>query len=100
MNHDAVVVERQNTIGLITVVQRNSRNCLSHDQCNYRVPGQPCRSISVYSGGTGKKDGRGLFAAAIGLALRIDDSDDWPFGRVLILLHRFTDTCGKRIALL
>src|SRR4029077_2034669 len=59
-----------------------------------------CRSVSVYCSCTRKKDTGGLFASAIGLVLRIDDSDDWPLHRVLILLDNFTDTCGKRVTLL
>src|SRR4029077_7589154 len=60
---------------------------------------ESCRSVSVYCSGTRKKDTGGLFASAIGLVFRIDDSDDWPLHRVLVLLDNFTDTCGERVTL-
>jgi UDP-GlcNAc:undecaprenyl-phosphate GlcNAc-1-phosphate transferase len=86
MDHDAVVVKSQNAIGLVTVREEASGERLANDQCNYRVTCKPRRAVSVCSSRSGKKNGGGLLAPAIGLALHVNDSDNWPLDRVFAAL--------------
>src|ERR1700745_1596555 len=60
---------------------------------------ESCRAVGICGSSSGKKNGGSLFAAAIGLALHVDDSDDWPLDRVLIALDHFANACseGKRL---
>src|ERR1700747_2445185 len=95
MDHDAAVVERQNSIGLVAMGGESSRQCMANHQSNYGVTRESRRAVSVCSCGSGKKDSGSLFAAAIGLALHIDDSDDGPLGRVLVVFDRVANACSE-----
>src|SRR5258708_31649622 len=64
---------------------------MANHQSNYGMTRESCRAVGICSSSSGKKNGRSLFAAAIGLALHIDDSDDWPLDRVLIVLDHFAN---------
>src|SRR5580700_5243374 len=100
MDHDAIVVKRQNTVGLVTVGEKSSRESMADHKCDHGMTLQSRRSVGVGSGGTCKKDAGCFLASAIGLAFNIDDRDDWPLGRVLVLLADFTNTGGERVTLL
>src|SRR6266404_8441035 len=63
------------------------------------MPSQTRRTVRIGSGSRRKKDAGCLFASPIGLALDVDDSDDWPPDNVFVLLDDFTNTCGKRVTL-
>src|SRR6266850_4231385 len=56
MDHDATVVERQNSIGLVAMGEESSRQCMANHQSNYGVTRESCRAVSVCSSGSGKKD--------------------------------------------
>src|SRR5271154_449934 len=99
MDHDAIVVEGQDAIGLVAVGEKASGDCMADHQRDQRMAGESRRTVCVGCRRCGKKDAGGLFAAAVGLALQIDNRDDGPLGGVLVELHHFTHTRGQGVGL-
>src|SRR6267378_4456260 len=56
---------------------------------------EPCRAVSICCGCSGKKDSGSLFAPAIDLALYVDDSNDGPLDRVLVVFDHFANACSE-----
>src|SRR5258706_4819991 len=56
---------------------------------------ESCRAVGICSGRGGKKDSGSLFAPAISLALHVDNGDDGPLNRVLIVLDHFANACSE-----
>src|SRR5260370_19333451 len=56
---------------------------------------ESCRAVGICGSRSGKKDSGSLFAPAISLALHVDNGDDGPLNRVLIVLDHFANACSE-----
>src|SRR6267143_2542334 len=56
---------------------------------------ESCRAVGICGSRSGKKDSGSLFASAISLALHVDNRDDGPLNRVLIVLDHFANACSE-----
>src|ERR1700675_2347838 len=99
MDDDAVVIECQDAVRLITVREKSAGDSVTNYERDYGMAGHASVGIGIRRRGRGQKDRRSLFTPAISLALHIDDGDDGTLAAVLILVHGLTYASSERVRL-
>src|ERR1700733_13927037 len=73
MDHYAAVIEGENAVRLVTVGQEAAGDSLAHDQRDHRMSLHARGGIRIRRSCSSEEDGCRLLAAAVCLALQVDD---------------------------
>ncbi|MCY1224692.1 hypothetical protein D9M72_368610 [compost metagenome] len=99
MHQHALVIERDDAVGLVAVGEEGSRHGAPDDQRQHRMAGQPRLGIGSDSAGQRLVDAERFFAPAVGLAGRIDDRHDGALDRQFaVCFDRFAHRARQRPA--
>src|SRR6202051_2494105 len=99
MDDDAVVIECQDAVRLITVREKSAGDSVTNYERDYGMAGHASVGIGIRRRGRGQKDRCSLFTPAISLALHIDDGDDGTLAAVLVRGHCLTYASSQCVGL-